>query len=153
MSRFATESLIFAVMKLGLTKIESEQERMTFAFIFSCLFLADFVSYWFQVYSSYLLDQESHHTSNKIIKSILLALKRPMIGFAMNYLAELYTFSYYMRFFPHEFQSVIKHERFSLMMQVALAGAILKIFHNVLHLWVSSLRIVALDVRIKNKKD
>jgi len=73
-----------------------------------------------------------------------------MISFAMNYLAELFTFSYYMKFFPREFYPILKHEDFTFFMQIALAGAILKIFHNILHLWVSSLRIVALDVSIKN---
>jgi hypothetical protein len=47
MSRFATSSLIFAVLKLGLANIAEEFERMEFAFFFGCLFLSDFVSYWF----------------------------------------------------------------------------------------------------------
>ena len=62
MNRFATSSLIFVVLKLGLEAIHEEWERMAFAFIFASLFLSDFVSYWFQVYSSYLLDEESHVT-------------------------------------------------------------------------------------------
>jgi phosphatidylglycerophosphate synthase len=67
MSRFATSSLIFAVLKLGLANIQDEGERMSFAFLFGSLFLSDFVSYWFQVYSSYLLDEESHKTPNVIL--------------------------------------------------------------------------------------
>ena len=47
MSRFATSSLIFAVLKLGLAHIAEEFERMSFAFIFGSLFLSDFVSHWF----------------------------------------------------------------------------------------------------------
>lgn len=47
MSRFATSSLIFVVLKLGLANIAEEFERMSFAFMFGCLFLSDFVSYWF----------------------------------------------------------------------------------------------------------
>lgn len=43
-------------MKLGLTNIQNEEEKLMFTFMFACLFLSDFVSYWFQVYSSYLLD-------------------------------------------------------------------------------------------------
>jgi hypothetical protein len=35
-------------------------------------------------------------------------------------------------------------------MQAALVGAVLKIVHNSLHIWVSSLRIVSLDVENKN---
>lgn len=35
-------------------------------------------------------------------------------------------------------------------MQAAFAGAILKVIHNSLHIWVSSLRIVSLDVENKN---
>jgi len=47
MSRFATSSLIFAVLKLGLLNIADEMERMGFAFLFGSLFLSDFISYWF----------------------------------------------------------------------------------------------------------
>lgn len=46
-SRFATSSLIFVVLKLGLLAIKDEWERMAFAFFFATLFLSDFVSYWF----------------------------------------------------------------------------------------------------------
>jgi hypothetical protein len=67
MTRFATSSLIFVVLKLGLEAIKDEWERMSFAFLFASIFLGDFVSYWFQVYSSYLLDEESHVTPNPII--------------------------------------------------------------------------------------
>jgi hypothetical protein len=67
MTRFATSSLIFVVLKLGLEVIKDEWERMSFAFLFASIFLGDFVSYWFQVYSSYLLDEESHVTPNAIV--------------------------------------------------------------------------------------
>jgi hypothetical protein len=47
MARFATSSLIFVVLKLGLEAIKDEWERMSFAFVFASIFLSDFVSYWF----------------------------------------------------------------------------------------------------------
>lgn len=56
MSRFATESLIFVVLKLGILNIKDDNEVMCFTLLFVTFFLSDFVSYWFQVYSSYLLD-------------------------------------------------------------------------------------------------
>ena len=68
----------------------------------------------------------------------------------MIFLSEVYTFSYYMKFFPKEFSFVHSHPLYSTFMQVALGGAILKIVHNLLHIWVSSLRIVGLDVENKN---
>jgi len=137
-------------MKLGLTQIQIEEEKLMFTFLFACLFLTDFVSYWFQVYSSYLLDQESHKTSNTLIQGFLYFLKNPLVSFTMTFLAEAYTFSYYMKFFPKEFSFVHSHPLYSTFMQVALGGAILKIVHNLLHIWVSSLRIVGLDVENKN---
>ena len=71
MSRFATSSLIFVVLKLGLINIPEEYERMSFAFFFSCLFLSDFVSYWFQVYSAYLLDEEPHMSPSPVLQGLL----------------------------------------------------------------------------------
>jgi len=47
MSRFATETLIFGVLKLGMTHITNDSERMKFSLIFGGLFLSDFVSHWF----------------------------------------------------------------------------------------------------------
>lgn len=64
MSRFATSSLIFVVIKSGISTFPIEEERMQFTFLFGCLFLSDFVSYWFQVYSAYLLDEEPHKSPN-----------------------------------------------------------------------------------------
>ncbi len=99
MARFATSSLIFVVLKLGLEAIKDEWERMSFAFVFASLFLSDFVSYWFQVYSSYLLDEESHVTPNPVIQGFLKLLKFPVIAGVMNLLSELYIIDHYLAFF------------------------------------------------------
>ena len=99
MTRFATSSLIFVVLKLGLEAIKDEYERMSFAFFFSCLFLSDFVSYWFQVYSSYLLDEESHVTPNALVQGFLRFLKIAPVAGVMNLLAELYIVDHYLAFF------------------------------------------------------
>jgi hypothetical protein len=154
MARFATSSLIFVVLKLGLEAIKDEWERMSFAFMFASLFLSDFVSYWFQVYSSYLLDEESHVTPNPILQGFLKLLKFPLIAGLMNLLSELYIIDHYLAFFhshPLE-QSLTQHPKYSLFLQVTLAGVILKNVHNVLHLLVSAVRIVKLDVRQKNEE-
>ena len=100
MTRFETSSLIFAVLKLGLEAIKVESERMSFAFFFSSLFLSDFVSYWFQVYSSYLLDEESHIVPIKPLQTILHLLKFPIVSHLMNAAAELYVVDHYIAFFP-----------------------------------------------------
>ena len=146
MSRFATSTLIFAVLKLGLLNITEEIERMTFAFLFACIFLSDFVSYWFQVYSSYLLDEESHKTPNAVVQMVLLGMKSPLVSLAMTVLAEMFTYSYYISFFPTHFTSLTSHPMYPLVLKLAIGGAIVKNLHNVTHLLVSSIRIVKLDV-------
>jgi len=150
MTRFATETLIFVVLKLGLVNIAEETERMKFAFFFSCIFLSDFISYWFQVYSSYLIDQEPHKCSNPFLQVILSALRFPLVDLAMTGLAEIYVFCYYMSFFQEEFSQITSHPQYQVVRQLALYGIILKTIHNCLHLIVSSLRIVNLDVQTKN---
>jgi len=99
MTRFATSSLIFVVLKLGLEVIKDEWERMSFAFMFASIFLSDFVSYWFQVYSSYLLDEESHVTPNPLIQGFLRLLKVAPVAGLMNLLAELFIIDHYLAFF------------------------------------------------------
>ena len=106
MTRFATSSLIFVVLKLGLEAIKDEWERMSFAFLFASIFLSDFVSYWFQVYSSYLLDEESHVTPNALVQGLLRFLKVAPVAGIMNLLAELYIVDHYLAFFHnHPIQS------------------------------------------------
>jgi len=106
MTRFATSSLIFVVLKLGLEAIKDEWERMSFAFLFASIFLSDFVSYWFQVYSSYLLDEESHVTPNPLVQGLLRFLKVAPVAGIMNLLAELYIVDHYLAFFHnHPIQS------------------------------------------------
>lgn len=73
---------------------------MKFTLLFVTFFLSDFVSYWFQVYSSYLLDQESHVSPNPVIQGLLKLFKNPLVNFAMTALSEFFTFTYYMSFFP-----------------------------------------------------
>ena len=152
MSRFATSSLIFAVLKLGLAAISEEWERMAFAFWFASLFLADFVSYWFQVYSSYLLDEESHVTPIKSLQTLLWILKLPGIAFLMNALAELYVVDHYLAFFPaHPLQvKLVACECYPLLVAAVQVGVCVKVAHNVAHLLVSAVRIVKLDVNQKN---
>jgi phosphatidylglycerophosphate synthase len=154
MSRFATSSIIFAVLKLGLEAISEEWERMAFAFFFASLFLSDFVSYWFQVYSSYLLDEESHVTPIKSLEGLLWALKLPGISLIMNLLAELFVVDHYLAFFPgHPHQVLLStHPSYHLFLKLAWAGMALKTFHNVCHLLVSAVRIVKLDVAQKNEE-
>lgn len=153
MTRFATSSLIFVVLKLGLEVIKDEWERMSFAFMFASIFLSDFVSYWFQVYSSYLLDEESHVTPNALIQGFLRLLKVAPVAGLMNLFAELFILDHYLAFFhghPIE-QHLTRHEKYSLFLSLTLAGIILKNVHNVMHLLVSAIRIVKLDVRQKNE--
>ena len=149
MTRFATSSLIFVVLKLGLEVIKDEWERMSFAFLFASIFLGDFVSYWFQVYSSYLLDEESHVTPNPIVQGFLRFLKVAPVAGVMNLLAELYIVDHYLAFFHnHPMQRELTgHQHYPLFLQATLAGIVLKSAHNVLHLAVSAIRIVKLDVR------
>lgn len=155
MSRFATSSLLFAVLKLGLQAITNEFERMSFAFFFASLFLSDFVSYWFQVYSSYLLDEPSHVTPNQVLQGILYLLKVPGVSLVMNALAELYVVDHYLAFFGgHPLHSKLTgHNLYhTVFLGAALAGLIVKHGHNVAHLLVSAIRIVKLDVRQKNEE-
>ena len=150
MTRFSTETLIFVVIKLSLTKILVEEERMKFAFFFSCIFLSDFISYWFQVYSAYLLDEKPHNSKNPILRFILTTLRFPLVDLVMTGLAEVYVFCSYINFFPEHFELIRTHPQFNLVLGAAVYGMILKTIHNVLHLWESSMRIVGLDVDIKN---
>ena len=154
MSRFATSSLIFAVLKLGLEAIKDEWERMSFAFFFASLFLSDFVSYWFQVYSSYLLDEESHVTPIKPLQTILYILKLPVISLLMNATAELYVVDHYLAFFPaHPLHTLFtSHALYAVLVKAAFFGLLVKHGHNVSHLLVSAIRIVKLDVRQKNEE-
>ena len=154
MSRFATSTLIFAVMKLGLEAIKDEWERMSFAFFFASLFLSDFVSYWFQVYSSYLLDEESHITSIKPLQIVLYILKLPVISLLMNATAELYVLDHYLAFYPGHpiFNWVTAHPLYPVLVSASFVGLIVKHGHNVAHLLVSAIRIVKLDVRQKNQE-
>ena len=154
MSRFATSSLIFAVLKLGLEAIKDEWERMSFAFFFASLFLSDFVSYWFQVYSSYLLDEESHITPIKPLQTILYLLKLPVISLIMNATAEIYVLDHYLAFFPGHpiFNWVTSHPLYSVLATASFFGLLVKHGHNVAHLLVSAIRIVKLDVRQKNEE-
>lgn len=99
MTRFATSSLIFVVLKLGLETIKDEYERMSFAFFFACLFLSDFVSYWFQVYSSYLLDEQTEDSPYFLLSFVLAILKSPLINGSMNFMAEMYVVDHYLAFF------------------------------------------------------
>ena len=57
--RFCTSTLIFAVVKLTLNYVTGEERRMEHVLFFSFLFILDFVSYWFQVYSLYLIDENN----------------------------------------------------------------------------------------------
>ena len=109
MTRFGTETLIFVVIKLGIANYAQEKERMEFAFFFSCIFLSDFISYWFQVYSAYLLDTPPHNSKNILVKTILSILHFPLIDLAMTGLAEIYVFSYYISFFPNHFADIKNH--------------------------------------------
>ena len=99
MSRFATSSLIFVVLKLGIEAIKDDWERMSFSFFFASLFLSDFVSYWFQVYSSYLLDEESYVSPIKLFEVILWFLMLPGVSFIMTLFAELFVVDHYLAFF------------------------------------------------------
>ena len=154
MSRFATSSLLFAVLKLGLEAIKDEWERMSFAFFFASLFLSDFVSYWFQVYSAYLLDEESHITPIKPLQLILYILKLPVISLLMNATAELYVVDHYLAFFSGHpvFTLVHGHALYPVLVKAAFVGLLVKHGHNVAHLLVSAVRIVKLDVRQKNEE-
>lgn len=152
MSRFATSSIIFAVLKLGLAAIPDESERMEFAFWFATIFLIDFCSYWFQVYSSYLLDEESHVCPIKPLELTLWFLKLPVVSLVMTLLAELYIVDHYLAFFPgHPLQVLLTgHPQYELFVQIVSWGAALKVAHNSAHLLVSAIRIVKLDVNQKN---
>ena len=72
----------------------------------------------------------------------------PVAG-VMNLLAELYIVDHYLAFFHnHPIQTELTgHTQYKLFVQVTVAGVILKSVHNVLHLIVSAIRIVKLDVR------
>jgi len=52
-----------------------------------------------------------------------------------------------MPYFAESFQIIMNSEHYELIKAFALGGAILKNVHNVIHLWVASLRIVSLDVK------
>lgn len=65
-------------------------------------------------------------------------------------LSEFYVFTFYMSFFPQHFGEIRGHSLYPMLLKAALVGAIVKHIHNALHLWVSSIRIVGLDVQIKN---
>lgn len=153
MSRFATSTLLFAVLKLGLLAIKEEWERMSFAFFFASLFLSDFVSYWFQVYSSYLLDEESHHTSIKPLQWILYTLKLPLVSLLMTLLCECFVVDHYLAFFSGHplFIIVTSHALYPTLVTLSVVGAVVKHSHNVAHLFVSAVRIVKLDVNQKNE--
>lgn len=81
---------------------------------------------------------------------ILTTLRFPLIDLAMTGLAEVYVFGVYISFFPIHFQELKAHPQFSLVLSLAVYGLALKTFHNVLHLYESSMRIVGLDVETKN---
>ena len=68
--RFCTETLIFVVLRLGLYSIKDEGERNYHGFYFATLFLIDFVTYWFLVYSKYLVSDglKPENESNMIIR-------------------------------------------------------------------------------------
>jgi hypothetical protein len=57
LDRFSTSTLLFIVIKLGLNNIKNEEARMEHVLFFAFLFITDFVSYWFQVYSIYLIEE------------------------------------------------------------------------------------------------
>ena len=78
-------------------------------------------------------------------------MRFPLIDLAMTGLAELYIFGKYMSFFPNHFSQIKAIPNFDLVLNIAVYGMMLKTFHNVLHLWESSMRIVGLDVETKNK--
>jgi hypothetical protein len=95
------------------------------------------------------LDEESHVTLNPVLQAFLKLLKFPLIAGVMNLLSELYIIDHYLAFFhmhPLE-QKLTQHPSYSLFLTLTLAGVLLKNLHNVLHLIVSAVRIVKLDVR------
>ncbi|CDW80689.1 cdp-diacylglycerol-inositol 3-phosphatidyltransferase [Stylonychia lemnae] len=151
MNRFATESLIFAVLKLGITNIQNDSEKMKFTLLFGSLFLSDFVSNWFQVFSSYLIDQPSHKSSNPVLSILLKIFTFPVVNFAITTLSEAYTYSFYLSFFPDQYKVLSSHPQYELLLKVALAGAVLKNIQNFIHLSAASLRIVGIDVKQKNE--
>jgi len=76
----------------------------------------------------------------------LQILKLPFINLGMTFLAEFFVFDRYMSFFGNEFKDVYQHPYYNIIKSLALYGLIVKHTHNVLHLLVSSIRIVKLDV-------
>ena len=70
----------------------------------------------------------------------------------MTFLAEFFVFDRYMSFFGNEFKDVYANPYYTMIKSLAFIGLIVKHTHNVLHLLVSSIRIVKLDVRQKNEQ-
>jgi len=153
MSRFQTSSLLFIVLKLGLEAIQDESERMGFAFFFASLFLSDFVAQWFIVYSSYLLDEEPHETPSPLLRTVLILLGK--IGTPVYLMSELYVVDHYLAFFGgHPLQvALTTHKSYGVFLQAVFVGLVVQHLHNVLHLFVSAVRIVKLDVRQKNEEN
>ena len=124
---------------------------MYHAFFFGTLFIIDFVSHWFQVYSSYLVGTETHMGESKY-ESIFVRFyySNQIVLFIVCFLSELYTFKFYMNFFPNHFGFIKGHDKYEVLMTIALVGAVFKNIVNVLQLVSSSQRIVGLDVKQKN---
>lgn len=113
--RFATSTIIFAVLKLGLLNIPDESDRMIHSFFFGSLFIIDFVSHWFQVYSNYLIGYESHHEASKYESKIVnFYYSSQIVLFVTCVLAELYIVKFYINFFPKEFETIINHQHYTL---------------------------------------
>jgi phosphatidylglycerophosphate synthase len=148
MDRFCTESLIFVVLKLGLASIKEEGERNWHGFYFATLFLIDFITYWFLIYSKYLVSDglKPHRETNVLIQ----LYNNPVVLFVVSLLSELYVFIFYMQYFPDHFINVLNHNSFNLLVALATGGVIFKNLINLLFLAASSTRIVTLDVDQKN---
>ena len=144
--RFSTSSLIFVVLKLGLNTITDEDKKNEHALFFSFLFITDFITHWFLVYSKYLVGEETNKNENFLVRLYY----SPLVLFSVCFLSELYTFTYYMSYFPNHFGEIKSHDLYDALKIAATVGLVYKNLINYMQLWASSMRIVSLDVEQKN---
>ena len=140
--------LIFAVVSK--IKLHSQPEQVGWqGFVWVSIFILDFVSSWFRVYSIYIAGPRTEKVSNAVETLILNFYRKSLAGnFLITLLAEIWV-STYLAEFSRPGSALHKYyvnELFTTVRTIALTGASYRIVSLLIELKQAFYRIIDLDV-------
>lgn len=119
------------------------------SFVWVSIFILDFVSTWFRVYSIYLAGPRTEKVSNAVESKILDFYRNSLAGnFLITSLAEIWLATYMVQYSNRTsaLHSYYLHELFVVIRQVSMFGAVYRITGLLIELKQAFYRIIDLDV-------